>query len=70
LPVALLLRGGGRYARTAAPKAWKAATNSARCGCAAFIAIFIRRTLCVISALILMSFNRIEPAVATANAVF
>src|SRR5690606_40563093 len=37
--------GAGVYARTAAPKAWKAARNSVRCGCAALIAILTRRTL-------------------------
>src|SRR5690606_36598233 len=61
--------GAGVYGRPAAPKAWKAAMNSVRCGCAALIAILTRRTLRVIMAPTLMSFSRIEPAVATANAV-
>jgi hypothetical protein len=54
---------GRCYARTAAPKARKATINSSRCGCAALIATFTRRTLVVINAPILMSFRRIEPAV-------
>ena len=59
---------GPCHARTAALKARKATISSSRPKCPALIATFTRRWV-VISAPILMSLKRIEPAVATAKAV-